>query len=99
MIGIATLGMISSGQEVAEVNLKVSVSLPDSKLMLLDQLAKKWKTRSGAVLELLRHIEQEELEEELAEGYVALADSNKEDMRLFFNAQAEVVNRDESCVQ
>jgi metal-responsive CopG/Arc/MetJ family transcriptional regulator len=97
MIEITTPGMISSDQEVAELNLKVSVSLPDSKLMLLDKLAKKWKTtRSGAVVELLRHIEQDGLEEELAEGYAALADSNKEDMRLFFHAQAEVVNRDES---
>ncbi len=96
MIEITTFGMISSGQEVVELYLKVSVSLPDSMLMLLDKLAKKWKTtRSGAVVELLRHIEQEELEEELAKGYVALAESSKEDMKLYFPTQDEVVNRDE----
>jgi metal-responsive CopG/Arc/MetJ family transcriptional regulator len=77
------------------MNAKVSVSLPNTMLMQLDKLAIKWKTtRSGAVVELLKHFEQENIAREMAEGYAALSEKHSTDAELFLPAQAEVVNRD-----
>lgn len=65
---------------------KLTVSLPLSLLAVLDTLARQWgTTRSGAVAELSRQTGQQELEQELAEGYVAWAEKNKRDSeREFF---------------
>lgn len=74
---------------------KIAVSLPERLLPVLDRLAQEWNTtRSGAIAELLRRAEREELENRLREGYLALAESHKADAELFFPAQAEVVLRD-----
>ncbi len=71
---------------------KIAVSLPERLLPVLDRLAQKWATtRSGAIAELLRRAEQEELKDRLKEGYIHLAELHKKDAELFFPAQAEVV--------
>jgi CopG family transcriptional regulator/antitoxin EndoAI len=89
--------MIRSYQEVVSVSTKITVSLPDPLLTVLDQLARKWNTtRSGAVAELLRLAERRELEEQMKEGYLALAESHQADIELFFPAQAEAVLRNGS---
>jgi CopG family transcriptional regulator/antitoxin EndoAI len=76
------------------MNAKIAVSLPEQLLPVLDRLAQEWNTtRSGAIAELLRRAEREELENRLREGYLALAESHKTDAELFFPAQAEVVLR------
>lgn len=96
MIGGNTPGMILSGQEVASMNSKVTVSLHPSLLAFLDRLARKWKTtRSGALAELLRQAEQKEIEQKMKEGYIALAEANKSETEVFIPAQLEVVARDE----
>ena len=90
-------GMIHSCQEVMSVSSKITVSLSDPMLALLDQFARKWgTTRSGAVAELLRLAEQRELEERMKEGYLALAESHRADAEIFFPAQAEAVLRNGS---
>lgn len=90
-------GMIHSYQEVMSVSAKITVSLPDPLLTVLDRLARKWNTtRSGAVAELLRLAERRELEEQMKEGYLALAESHQADAELFFPAQAEAVLRNGS---
>ncbi|RPF42019.1 CopG family transcriptional regulator/antitoxin EndoAI [Thermodesulfitimonas autotrophica] len=76
---------------------KITVSLPEPLLAVLDRVARRLSTtRSGAVAELLRRAEREELERELEEGYAAWAESNKADAEFFLPAQAEVVLRDGS---
>lgn len=88
-------GMIQLCREVVLVSAKITVSLPEPLLSVLDRLAHQWNTtRSGAVAELLRRVEREELERELEEGYAALAEANRSDAEVFFAAQAEVVLRD-----
>jgi len=89
--------MIHSCREVISVSAKITVSLSDPLLTVLDRLAQKWNTtRSGAVAELLRLAERRELEEQMKEGYLALAESHRADAQLFFPAQAEAVLRDGS---
>lgn len=88
-------GMIESCREVALVSTKITVSLPEPLLSVLDRLARQWNTtRSGTVAELLRRVEREELERELEEGYTVLAGANRSDAEFFSAAQAEVVLRD-----
>lgn len=73
---------------------KITVSLPPSLLLRLDRLAKKWETtRSGAVAELLRRSEQEEIEKEMEEGYAALSEKSREEAETFLPAQYEVLTR------
>lgn len=89
-------GMILSCQEVTIMNSKVTVSLHPSLLAFLDRLARKWKTtRSGALAELLHQAEQKEIEKEMEEGYIALAEVNKAEAEAFLSVQLEVVDRDE----
>jgi CopG family transcriptional regulator/antitoxin EndoAI len=96
MIDGNTPGVILSCQEVTIMNSKVTVSLHPSLLAFLDRLAQKWKTtRSGALAELLRQAEQKEIEKEMEEGYIALAEVNKAETEAFLSAQLEVVDRDE----
>ena len=76
------------------MNAKIAVSLPEQLLPVLDRLAQEWNTtRSGAIAELLRRAEREELDNRLREGYLALAESHKKDAESFLPAQAEVVLR------
>lgn len=76
------------------VGARVTISLPEPLLAVLDRLARRLSTtRSGAVAELLRRVEKEELERELREGYAALAAQAEKDAELFLPAQAEVVLR------
>lgn len=96
MIDVTPLGMIISPREVVPINAKITVSLPEPLLATLDRLARQWATtRSGAVAELLRRAEREELERELEEGYVAWAEANLKHAEAFLPAQAEVVLRDQ----
>ena len=75
--------------------MKITVSLPSPLLAVLDRLAGLWATtRSGAVAELLRRAEREELEKEMAEGYAAWAEVNRKDAEAFLPAQSEVVLRE-----
>ncbi|MGB9867942.1 MAG: ribbon-helix-helix protein, CopG family [Bacillota bacterium] len=96
MIEIMTSGMIALSLEgVATVSAKITVSLPEPLVTVLDRLAERLDTsRSGAVAELLRRAEREELERELEEGYIAWAEANRSDAELFLPAQAEVVLRE-----
>lgn len=49
---------------------KITVSLLSPLLTVLERLARKWSTtRSGAVAELIRRVEKEELEEQLKEDF------------------------------
>ncbi|AZK60378.1 ribbon-helix-helix domain-containing protein [Candidatus Desulforudis audaxviator] len=73
------------------MNAKIAVSLPEQLLSVLDSLARKWATtRSGAVAELLRRAEQEELEVRLRQGYLEMAELHKAHAELFLPSQAEV---------
>jgi CopG family transcriptional regulator/antitoxin EndoAI len=97
MIDVKPPGMITSYREVVPVGAKITVSLPEPLLTTLDRLARQWATtRSGAVAELLRRAEREELERQLEEGYAAWAETNRSDAEVFLPAQAEVVLRDQS---
>jgi metal-responsive CopG/Arc/MetJ family transcriptional regulator len=85
-------GVICSHQEVVSMSVRITVSLPDPLLSTLDQLARRWSTtRSGAVTELLRLAEQQEVESQMREGYLALAESHRADAELFLPAQVEVL--------
>ena len=96
MIDVNPPGMITSYREVVSVGAKITVSLPEPLLVTLDRLARQWATtRSGAVAELLRRAEREELEQELEEGYITWAEANRRDAEAFLPAQAEVVLRDQ----
>lgn len=79
------------------MNARITISLPGSLLVTLDRLTRQWNTsRSGALAELLRRAEREELERELQEGYVALAEANRCEAEVYFAAQAEVILDDRS---
>lgn len=70
---------------------KLTVSIPDGLVCVLDRLTAVWgTTRSGVFARLLREAERKLIEEEMAEGYRALAG---EDAELYLPAQAEVVLR------
>lgn len=95
MVDVMPSGVITSSREVLPVSAKITVSLPEPLLAVLDRLARQLSTtRSGAVAELLRRAERAELERELEEGYAVWAESNKADVELFLPAQAEVLLRD-----
>lgn len=92
MIDATLPGVITSSREVAPVSAKITVSLPEPLLAVLDRLARQMATtRSGAIAELLRRAERAELERELEEGYAAWAEANRKDAAAFLPAQAEVV--------
>jgi CopG family transcriptional regulator/antitoxin EndoAI len=78
------------------MNSKVTVSLHPSLLAFLDRLARKWETtRSGALAELLRQAEQEEIDKKMQEGYIAHAETNKAEAETLIPAQLEVIGRDD----
>lgn len=94
MIENTTDGMIKLLQEVEIMSSKIAISLPENLLMTLDQLAKKWNTtRSGAVARLIKQAEEKELEAQLREGYLELAEINRREAEFFFPAQYEVVQK------
>ncbi len=91
MIASHTPGMVLSSQEAIMMS-KVTISLPENILKTLDSFAAAWNTsRSGAVSELISRIEKSNLENEMALGYMELADLNKNEAQLNFHAQTEVV--------
>jgi CopG family transcriptional regulator/antitoxin EndoAI len=76
---------------------KITISLSPSLLKVLDRFAERFTTtRSGAVAELLRRAEREEMERQLEEGYAACTALNQADAEVFLPAQAEVILRDRS---
>ncbi|MCL6448579.1 MAG: ribbon-helix-helix domain-containing protein [Armatimonadetes bacterium] len=96
MIDVMPSGMITLNREVSSMS-KITVSLPSPLLAVLDRLAHLWATtRSGAVAELLRRAEREELEKEMAEGYAAWAEVNRNDAEAFLSAQIEAVRHERS---
>ena len=74
---------------------KITVSLPTPLVLVLDGLARQWKTtRSGAVARLITQAEKHKFESELAEGYAEYAAINRRDAEFFLPAQAEVLPGD-----
>jgi len=96
MIESHTCGMVPLPQE-AIVMSKVTISISEKLLQVLDDYALDWNTtRSGAVAEMIRRIEKEKLEAELALGYAELAELNKEEANLAFTAQVEAIVNDKA---
>jgi len=96
MIAGHTPGMILLSQE-AIIMSKVTISLPENLLKTLDGFAANWETsRSGAVAELISRTEKSNLENEMALGYMELANLNKNESQLHFQTQAEVVLNDKT---
>lgn len=92
MIAGITPGMIQLHQEAMSMNAKIAISLPEKLLPFLDQLAQKWATtRSGALAELIRKAEQEEINAQLKEGYIEMAELHKKDAEFFLPAQVEAI--------
>jgi CopG family transcriptional regulator/antitoxin EndoAI len=76
MVAGHTPSIISLPQE-AVIMSKVTISLPEKLLQALDEFAlNRNTTRSGAVAELIRKMEKENLEAELTSGYMELAELN-----------------------
>lgn len=74
------------------MNARITISLPEELLVVLDELAQKWNTgRSGAVAKLIKRVKKEELEAWLRQGYLELAEENRRDAEFFLHAQYEVV--------
>lgn len=93
MIDSHTPGMIDISQGVLSVTQKLTISIPDNLVAVLDDLTASWKTtRSGVFARLLQDAEKKRLEEEMAEGYKAMSET---DIEIYLPAQAEVVLNDE----
>lgn len=70
---------------------KLTVSIPDSLVVTLDNLTATWQTtRSGALARLLRDAEKRRLDEEMIEGYKSIRNS---DIEFYLPAQSEVALR------
>ena len=94
MIDSMTSSMINISQGVLSVTQKITVSIPDDLIAILDGLTVTWETtRSGVFARLLREVEKDRLEEEMAEGYKALSET---DIGFYLPAQAEVVLNDKT---
>ncbi|MEW5953354.1 MAG: CopG family transcriptional regulator [Bacillota bacterium] len=92
MIDSMTPGMINISQGVSLMTQKLTISIPDDLINVLDSLTATWDTtRSGVVARLLRKVEKDRLEEEMAEGYKTMSD----DIEVYLPAQAEVVLQDD----
>lgn len=95
MIDSMTPGMINISQGVLSMSQKLTISLPDDLINILDGLTTTWETtRSGVFARLLREIEKDRLEEEMAEGYKTMSET---DVEIYLPAQAEVVLRDDKA--
>lgn len=71
---------------------RVTISLPPEQEAALKELARRWATTpSGAVTRLIKDYTRRQLEQEMAEGYAALAEENRRDSEAYLAAQAEVV--------
>ncbi|MCL6558056.1 MAG: CopG family transcriptional regulator [Firmicutes bacterium] len=95
MIDSMTPGMINISQGVLSMSRKITISIPDDLINTLDGLTAAWETtRSGVFARMLREIEKERLDKEMAEGYKAIAET---DVEIYLPAQAEVVLRDDQA--
>lgn len=73
---------------------KLTISIPDDLINILDSLTATWRTtRSGVFAKLLREVEKDRLEEKMAEGYKAMSET---DVEIYLPAQAEVVLNDKT---
>lgn len=89
MIDSITPGMINISQGVLLMTQKMTISIPDELINVLDNLATMWETtRSGVFAQLLRESEKDLLDQEMAEGYKSLSET---DIEFYLPAQAEVV--------
>ncbi len=93
MIDSMTPGVVKMSQGVLSMTQKFTISIPDDLVNVLDSLTIAWETtRSGVFAKLLREIEKDRLEEEMAEGYKAMSEN---DIEIYLPAQAEVVLRND----
>lgn len=93
MIDSITPGVINISQGVLSVTQKFTISIPDNLINILDSLTAAWETtRSGVFARLLLEAGRRRLEEEMEEGYKAMAGN---DVELFLPAQSEVVLRND----
>lgn len=75
---------------------KIAISLPEELLAYVDVLTHRWKTtRSGAIAHVLARFKQDELHQEMKDGYIALADIHRQDAELLLTAQSEVLLRED----
>lgn len=96
MIDNMNAGMITlyRGDRMPRVA-KFTISLPGELAKFLDECAKRWATnRSGAVQRLIQQQKEEEIAELMVEGYQAMAEDNRREIKESFPAQAEVVLHD-----
>lgn len=71
---------------------KITISVPNDLIGVLDALSIKWKTtRSGVFTRLLKEVEAKRLEQEMAEGYMMMAERNTGDMEMYLPVQAEAL--------
>lgn len=71
---------------------KVTISLPLDLLKYADKMAEEQKTnRSQVISECIREIVKKKKEEELKEGYLAMAEEHKKFAALVFEAQREIL--------
>jgi len=95
MIDSMTPGMINISQGVSSMTQKITISIPDDLIHVLDSLTIAWDTtRSGVFARLLHEVEKDRLEEEMAEGYKAMSET---DIEIYLPAQAEAVLRDDKA--
>ncbi|OPX89457.1 MAG: hypothetical protein A4E53_01534 [Pelotomaculum sp. PtaB.Bin104] len=72
---------------------KITISIPEELMTVLDNLTSTWETtRSGVFARLLQEAEKRRLEEEMEEGYKAMAG---DEVEIYLPAQAEVVLLDD----
>jgi metal-responsive CopG/Arc/MetJ family transcriptional regulator len=95
MIDSMTYGMINISQGVLSMTQKITISIQDDLINVLDSLTAAWDTtRSGVFARLLHEVEKDRLKEEMTEGYKTMSETNIE---IYLPAQAEVVLRDDKA--
>jgi len=76
--------------------IKLSITLPEELLIMTDEIAKKKKiNRSQVISQCLNDVKRKQFEEELKEGYIAMAEENEAIAKGAFQAQSEVVLKTE----
>jgi metal-responsive CopG/Arc/MetJ family transcriptional regulator len=72
--------------------IKLSISMPDDLVAFTDKMAEEKKiSRSQVISECMRALEKKWKEEELKEGYLAMAEEHKKFAALVFEAQREIL--------
>jgi len=90
-----TSGMILYQKEMMNMTNRVTISLPEEMLKILDSFAQEWKTtRSGAVVEMIRKTHKTKLEEESSKGYLEWAEENLKTAEYIFATQKEAIVND-----